>query len=368
MAHPVHLGLAASRGGAGAPWPPRPVDARGRPASIAAERVGRPRKQRRLEETALDARPALSDFAAEEVAPTEVDPASSPASVPSSPESAPRAVPLSPTAAAPGVSAGASADADDDRDADELLQELLTPSRRDPAVAAEDEGAWLADLLTLPPRPAQPASTPTPRLARPASPPRSPNLDLSPEDPEDLQSLFNNSVAECEGLPVQHWNYDENKVHRALRALVDDSNAAFYVGATVKPRRRFLGGESRGDLMPGHCQCWHRMTVVHLANGVGARRVETNLIHYAMANYAHLCTNVAMDSRGVSPKWPSFIYVCSGRRTPGPPAGLSRSQKSANERAGQTPLIRRAEGPSVAVLAQAVCVSSSCASLVGALA
>ena len=78
-----------------------------------------PRKQRRFEETALGARPAPPEEVAEEIAPTEVDPASSPASVPSSSASAPRAavVPLHAPAATPGVSASASAEADSDDEA-----------------------------------------------------------------------------------------------------------------------------------------------------------------------------------------------------------------------------------------------------------
>ena len=139
------------------------------------------------------------------------------------------------------------------------------------------------------------------------------------------------------GLPVEHWNYDENKVGCALHAIVgkDGSPSAFYVGATTNARRRFLGGWSRGERMPGHCQRLHSMTVVHLATGIGARRVETNLIHYAMEAYAHLCTNVATDSRGVSPHWPAFIYVCAGplRMDAGGPGWLLRPKTPAPERA-----------------------------------
>ena len=61
--------------------------------------------------------------------------------------------------------------------------------------------------------------------------------------------LFNDSVAECTGLPVIHWNFDENKVNRALHDIVDD--AAFYIGATVNPQRRVLGGESH----PANANC-----------------------------------------------------------------------------------------------------------------
>ena len=130
--------------------------------------------------------------------------------------------------------------------------------------------------------------------------------------------LFSASVAECKGLPVEHWNFDEGKVHHPLHDLVD--GAAFYIGATVNPRRRFLGGQSRGGSMPGHCLSWDRLTVLHLANGIGARRVETNLISYCKGRYGHLCTNTAMDSRGVSAQEPAFVYVCTGQRqTPRPP-------------------------------------------------
>ena len=266
--------------------------------SSAEEEGGPPRKQRRLEETALGARSAPPEEVAEEIAPTEVDPASSPASVPSSPASAPRAavVPLHAPAATPGVSASASAEADSD---DEFLQDLWRTPARSSKVPHDDGVDWLADLLTTPP----------PEQARPASPPRG-SGELASE--EELHMLFSASVAECKGLPVEHWNFDEGKVHHPLHDLVD--GAAFYIGATVNPRRRFLGGQSRGGSMPGHCLSWDRLTVLHLANGIGARRVETNLISYCKGRYGHLCTNTAMDSRGVSAQEPAFVYVCTGQR------------------------------------------------------
>ena len=272
--------------------------------SSAEEEGGPPRKQRRLEETALGARSAPPEEVAEEIAPTEVDPASSPASVPSSPASAPRAavVPLYGPAATPGVSASASAEADSD---DEFLQDLWRTPARSSKVSHDDGADWLADLLT----------TPLPEQARPASPPRG-SGELASE--EELHMLFSASVAECKGLPVEHWNFDEGKVHHPLHDLVD--GAAFYIGATVNPQRRFLGGQSRGGSMPGHCLSWDRLTVLHLANGIGARRVETNLISYCKERYGHLCTNTAMDSRGVSAQEPAFVYVCTGQRqTPRPP-------------------------------------------------
>ena len=224
--------------------------------------------------------------------------------MPSSPASAPRAavVPLHAPAATPGVSASASAEADSD---DEFLQDLWRTPARSSKVPHDDGADWLADLLTTPP----------PEQARPASPPRG-SGELASE--EELHMLFSASVAECKGLPVEHWNFDEGKVHHPLHDLVD--GAAFYIGATVNPRRRFLGGQSRGGSMPGHCLSWDRLTVLHLANGIGARRVETNLISYCKGRYGHLCTNTAMDSRGVSAQEPAFVYVCTGRRqTPGPP-------------------------------------------------
>ena len=119
-----------------------------------------------------------------------------------------------------------------DREPDGFLQDSLRTPIRSNGPPDEDL-EWLTELLKTPP----------PKQARPASPPSSSD-DLTSE--EQLQMLFNDSVAECKGLPVTHWNFDENKVHRALHDLVDD--AAFYIGATVNPRRRYLGGESRGGL------------------------------------------------------------------------------------------------------------------------
>ena len=202
----------------------------------------------------------------------------------------------------PGVSASASAEADSD---DEFLQDLWRTPARSSKVPHDDGADWLADLLTTPPL----------EQARPALPPRG-SGELASE--EELHMLFSASVAECKGLPVEHWNFDEGKVHHSVHDLVD--GAAFYIGATVNPRRRFLGGQSRGGSMPGHCLSWDRLTVLHLANGIGARRVETNLISYCKGRYGHLCTNTAMDSRGVSAQEPAFVYVCTGQRqTPGPP-------------------------------------------------
>ena len=106
------------------------------------------------------------------------------------------------------------------------------------------------------------------------------SLDWSPER---LQRLFDRSIADCSGLPVEHWNYDEAKIHDALRQVLAKHSylSAFYIGATTDVQRRYLGGESRGSTMPGHCERWLSMIVVHLASGIGARRVETKLILYA---------------------------------------------------------------------------------------
>ena len=91
--------------------------------------------------------------------------------------------------------------------------------------------------------------------------------------------LFDRSIAECEGLPVEHWNYDEAKVYDALREVLAKHSyqSSFYIGATTDVRRRYLGGESRGSTMLGHCERWLSMIVVHLASGIGSRRVA----HYA---------------------------------------------------------------------------------------
>ena len=139
------------------------------------------------------------------------------------------------------------------------------------------------------------------------------SLDWSPEH---LQILFNRSIAECAGLPVEHWNYDEATIYHALREVLAKHSyqSSFYIGATTDVQRRYLGGEIRGSTMPGHCERWLSMIVVHLASGIGARRVETKLINYAKDVYCNLCANVACDSRGVSSRQPAFVYVCVGTR------------------------------------------------------
>ena len=92
-----------------------------------------------------------------------------------------------------------------------------------------------------------------------------------------------------------------------------------YVGATVDPLRRFLGGRSRGGWMDGHAKVWQWMYVVYVGNGDDARATETMLIQHAMQSLGQRCANKVADSRGVSPHEPAFVYICTDRKSHPPP-------------------------------------------------
>ena len=205
----------------------------------------------------------------------------------------------------------------DDSD-DEWLKELLRIRKKDNAKAEQlDEDS----ITLLPPSKRSkimriPKEEPEPCLPESSLRHGYENANSIDWSPEHLQLLFNRSIVECAGLPVEHWNYDEATIYHALREVLAKHSyqSSFYIGATADVQRRYLGGEIRGSTMPGHCERWHSMIVVHLASGVGARRVETKLINYAKYVYCNLCANVACDSRGVSSRQPAFVYVCVGAR------------------------------------------------------
>jgi hypothetical protein len=78
----------------------------------------------------------------------------------------------------------------------------------------------------------------------------------------------------------------------------------FYIGATVDPRRRWLG---RPD-MDGHCLTWGMMILIaYTAEG---HRIETAAIRFAKSKYGNRCTNKANDSRGQASGRHNFIYIC----------------------------------------------------------
>jgi hypothetical protein len=78
----------------------------------------------------------------------------------------------------------------------------------------------------------------------------------------------------------------------------------FYIGATIDPIRRWLGGTSdtRETDMPGHCQRYHSMYLLAVAeNEAGkpaARQLETRLIRFSREKWPDICDNKADDARG----------------------------------------------------------------------
>ena len=78
----------------------------------------------------------------------------------------------------------------------------------------------------------------------------------------------------------------------------------FYIGATIDPIRRWLGGTSdvRESDMQGHCQEYHSMYLLAVSeNEVGqpvARQLEAELIRFAQENWPEICANKAADARG----------------------------------------------------------------------
>ena len=78
----------------------------------------------------------------------------------------------------------------------------------------------------------------------------------------------------------------------------------FYIGATIDPIRRWLGGTSDGreSDMPGHCQEYHSMYLLAVSENKGgrpvARQLEAELIRFAQENWPEICANKAADARG----------------------------------------------------------------------
>ena len=89
--------------------------------------------------------------------------------------------------------------------------------------------------------------------------------------------------------------------------------AAFYVGATQDPLRRWVGdpdgGEQR-EAMPGHRDAgWNEMRVVHVAHGGAAASLEARLIREAMERHPGQCRNAVPDARGLQRRAINFVYI-----------------------------------------------------------
>ena len=94
-------------------------------------------------------------------------------------------------------------------------------------------------------------------------------------------------------------------VSKTLMQIVDSvaDGDSFYVGATVNPRKRWLGR----DGFIGHCWRWSAMIMIAYTS-IGLW-MEKAAIRFAQATYPQQCVNKAPDSRGQAPG-NNFIYVC----------------------------------------------------------
>ena len=116
---------------------------------------------------------------------------------------------------------------------------------------------------------------------------------------------------QCDGLPI-FFHHGAACVSDTLRTAVNryTGGGAFYIGATLNPRMRWLGRSSadeRGD-MPGHLLRWEAMIIIaYTAEGP---RIETSAIEFAKTLWQDRCTNVKPDARGQVRGLNNFIYVC----------------------------------------------------------
>ena len=104
-------------------------------------------------------------------------------------------------------------------------------------------------------------------------------------------------------VPI-HSHFHEADPKDSISSLMRIWVSRFYIGATIDPIRRWLGGTSDGreSDMPGHCQEYHSMYLLVVSENKGgrpvARQLETELIRFAKENWPEICANKAADARG----------------------------------------------------------------------
>ena len=104
-------------------------------------------------------------------------------------------------------------------------------------------------------------------------------------------------------VPI-HSHFHEADPKDSISSLMRIWVSRFYIGATIDPIRRWLGGTSDGreSDMPGHCQEYHSMYLLAVSENKGgrpvARQLEAELIRFAQENWPEICANKAADARG----------------------------------------------------------------------
>ena len=105
-------------------------------------------------------------------------------------------------------------------------------------------------------------------------------------------------------LPI-HSHFHETDPKDSISSLTMRTCVTrFYIGATIDPIRRWLGGPSddRESDMPGHCLEYQSMYLLAVSENEpgkpAARQLETELIRFAKKNWLEICANKAADARG----------------------------------------------------------------------
>ena len=137
----------------------------------------------------------------------------------------------------------------------------------------------------------------------------------SAEFPEELQVMMRHAKDEARSmsLPIIFQYVKNPDCSNTLAELICGGSYnvdRFYIGATVNPTRRWLGGwtgRNDDDFMPGHCRNWDVMCMIALQRD--ARNLEKRLIVWACNRWQDRCTNKAKDARGQSGGF-NWIYVC----------------------------------------------------------
>ena len=105
-------------------------------------------------------------------------------------------------------------------------------------------------------------------------------------------------------VPIFSHLHEADPKDSIISLMLHNVVARFYIGATIDPVHRWLGGVSEnGDReTPGHCQKWSTMYLLAISENApgqpAAKQLEAGLIEFAQANWPETCTNKAADARG----------------------------------------------------------------------
>ena len=134
-----------------------------------------------------------------------------------------------------------------------------------------------------------------------------PQRPLWPSSP--LRACFDAAVEEAEGHPIIFNTFSTDPEAQQFAEHVAFDAAAFYVGATMSPSRRWLGGESERGAFKGHCEQYDRMHVFAMRYGRDGAQLESACINALAERFPETCRNKARDSRGQVRSEVNFIYI-----------------------------------------------------------